>query len=502
MNPHDDEKSKMILANLLYNSEYFIKVNPHMERDYFKEGSAYKDLYIIMETFFKKYEGKPTMMSLKIELSSSGLPENRHRSVEELLSELKPLDGEDMEVMIKMTEDYIKKIAVYNAMAESLEIWTNAHKPEETRDKRLPSIEACPDIIAKATSITLENKLGHDYNSGFDERRLSYLEGIAKIPFRLESLNRMTNGGVERKTLNIPIAPTGVGKSMFLCSLATDYIMQGYNVLYISLEMGEMQVSKRIDANILDISLKDLTQDTLNSKLYMERADEFMKMPHVGTLKVKEYASRTASINDFSALLDDYKIKENFVPDIIIVDYLMIMKHVGREVLKEHERLNRIAVELRALAFKYDVAVWSPMQTNRDGVDKSELSLSDIAGSFDVSTHADFIVMIIETENGTDRHTQRIKNVKNRYGSKDDEGDVELFVTKGKQRYEDMNDFNSSPPNEPPTLAFANPITLSIENGSVVQNKEEVEVKRTLSFVSEKTDEELLLEMDKLIWED
>ena len=495
-----DDINVMILSNLIFNPEYFIKVYHHMSASYFPEGSAYKDLYKIVDSYYTKYEGRPTKLAINLELNSSGLPTDRFDGAKKLLGALNEIKGEDTTVMVAMTEKHVRDVAYYNTITDIVEIYTNEKKPEDQRDKRLPSLESTQDLIAKALAISFENTLGHDYNTGFAERQLAYLEGVMKIPFRLESMNKMTNGGVERKTLNIPIAPTGVGKSMWLCSLATDYMMAGMNVLYITLEMSEMQVSKRIDANVLDISLNNMNQDTLNVDLYMERAHNFMAMPHVGKLRVKEYASREATVNDFSALLDDYRLKEEFVPDIVIVDYLMIIKSSGREKLAEHERLNRLAVELRALAFKYDVAVWSPMQTNRDGNDKSDLSLSDIAGSYDVSHHADFIIMIIETDDGMERRIQKIKSVKNRYGSKDENGSVDLFVTKGKQRYEDMNEFNTSPANVPPTLAMTKP--LEISNGVIkqVDSKEPVEkvkpIERTLSFASDMDDDEILKKLE------
>lgn len=499
----NDEMNVMILSNLLYNPEYFIKVYHHLLPKYFPEGSAYKDLFIVINKFYERYEGRPTKMAINIELNSSGLPEDRFNNTKQLLNNITAISGEDVDIMVKQTEKYVRDVAYYNTIEDIVEIYANDKLPEESRNKRLPSLESTQDMVAKALAISFDNNLGHDYNTGFEERRLAYLEGVMKIPFRLESMNKMTNGGVERKTLNIPIAPTGVGKSMWLCSLAVDYIMQGYNVLYVTLEMSEMQVSKRIDANILDISLNNMNQDTLDSELYMTKAKEFMAKPHMGTLKVKEYASREASVNDFKSLIDDYRIKENFVPDIVIVDYLMIIKSSDRVKVAEHERLNKLAVELRALAFAYDVAVWSPMQTNRDGTDKSDLSLSDIAGSFDVSHHADFIVMIIESEDGTDRRTQRVKTVKNRYGSKDDNGVVDLFVTKGKQRYEDLDDFNGSPPNIPPRLVYSNPIVLGkdgIEFGNETEDKD-VKVKRELSFSSDKDDRDIISELDDIIME-
>jgi len=469
-NDVDFEMNEMILSNLINNSEYFVKVYPHLESEYFPEGS-YRDIFKVVDEFHKKHDGRPTPLAIGLELSNMGFPEVRLHNAKELLRKLKPLDGEDNEVMIKMTEEHVKKRAYLNTIMDVLEIYENEKKSPDSRNPKLPRLDATQDMVAKALAITFENTLGHDYNNGFETRLRSYKEGVVKIPFRLMSLNTMTNGGVERKTLNMPIAPTGVGKSMWLCSLATDYIMQGYNVLYITLEMGEMAVSKRIDANILDISLKNLNQDTIDDDLYMEKAKGFMELPHVGKLRVKEYGSKTATVREFESLLDDYKIKENFIPDIVIVDYLMIVKPMGRKGNKVHEDYNDIAIDLRALAFKYDVAVWSPMQTNRNGGDKSDLSLSDIAGSYDVTTHADFIIMIIETEDGVDRRLQRIKVVKNRYGGRDENNYVDLFVTKGKQRYEDMDEYNSSPPNEPPELAFLT--NAIVDGGSTVSETDE-----------------------------
>lgn len=469
------EMNNMILSNLLHNSEYFVKVFPHLEANYFPEG-AYRDVFKVIDNFYTKHDGRPTKFAVGLELNSMGYPEERFLNAKDTLNSLHSIEGEDNEIMVKQTEEYVRNKAYINAMVDSLEIFENEKKPPELRNKKLPTLASTQELVSKALAISFENKLGHDFNVGFEKRLESYKEGVVKIPFRLESFNQMTNGGIERKTLNIPIAPTGVGKSMFLCSLATDYIMQGYNVLYITLEMGEMAVAKRIDANILDISLKYLNKDTIDDELYMNKAKEFMAMPHVGELRIKEYGSKSATTQDFCALIEDYKIKENFVPDIVIVDYLMIIKSMGRGQMKKHEALDELAIELRAMAFKYDVAVWSPMQTNRDGGDKSDLSLSDIAGSYDVTTHADFIIMIIETEDGLDRRLQRIKVVKNRYGSKDENFWVDLFVTKGKQRYEDMDEFNTSPSNDIPELAIMTSAIVVGEDGFL---KEEVGTKDT-----------------------
>lgn len=499
LNDNNDEMNEMILSNLVNNSEYFIKVFPHLQPEYFPEGS-YRDIFKVVDIFYKKHEGRPTKLAINLELNSMGYPEERFNNAKSMLNRLSPIQGEDLEIMIKQSEEHIKKKAYLNTIMDVLEIYENEKKSPETRNHKLPSLDSTNEMVAKALAISFENKLGHDYNKGFAQRLESYLKGVVKIPFRLNGMNLMTEGGVERKTLNIPIAPTGVGKSMFLCSIASDYLMMGYNVLYITLEMGEMAVSKRIDANLLDISLKNLKKETIDSDLYMKKAHDFMEMPHIGSLKIKEYGSKSATTNDFCSLIEDYKVKENFVPDIVIVDYLMIVKPRGKISRKVHEELNEIAVELRALAFKYDVAVWSPMQTNRDGVDKSDLSLSDIAGSYDVSTHADFIIIIIETEDGVDRRIQRIKTVKNRYGSKDENNSLELFVTKGKQRYEDMGEYNTSPPNVPPTLAFASS-PMIIADDKVVMQETKKEPTRKMFYSSDNDDsKDLNAMLDQFKW--
>lgn len=491
--------SEMIISNLIHNPEYFIKVFHHLEPKYFADGSAYRDIFSVVSEHYKKYEARPTKLAISLELDSYGLPQDRHYNAKDILSNLRPIEGQDLDVMIKMTETYIKKLAYYLTIADIVEIYDNEKKSPEQRNHRLPTLESTQDIVAKALAISFENKLGHSYNEGFEERVKSYKEGVVKIPFRLNSMNLMTSGGVERKTENIVIAPTGVGKSMFMCSLASDYMMQGYNVLYITLEMGELQVSKRIDANILDISLSQMTQDTLDEEYYLEKARDFQSLPHVGKLKIKEYASRTATVNDFNALLDDYKIKEDFRPDIIIVDYLMIIKSTGGSKMAEHERLNRLAVELRAMASKYDVALWTAMQTNRDGNDKSDLSLSDIAGSFDVSHHADFIITLTETDDGIERRTQRIKTVKNRYGSKDENGIVDLFVTKGKQRYEDLGEFNSTPANVPPSIGVSQPVMITDE-GIVPVKEEKKSMERILQFATDDSENDIESKLNSIPW--
>lgn len=426
---------KTILSQLMFNGEYFLQVYPHLKKEYFETGVARRTFTLIQE-HYNEYKNIPTPNALAISLEKKSINQVEHDST---LAFLKSVNNtpEDMAWLIKETESYCKDKAMYNALSRAIEIQDNASKPDNERDPRIPDIGAIQDLMKDAVAISFDSSVGHDWFDDYAQRFLLYQTKAKKIPFLIEILNKITKDGAERGTLNVILAGVNVGKSLGLCTLAADYMKSGYNVLYISMEMAEHVVAKRIDANLLDVSMDDLDDGIISFPEYKARMERLTKGSTLGKLKIKQYPTGGANVNHFNALITDLKIKQGWKPDIVMVDYLGICASSRLRVYSENSYtlVKAIAEELRGFAVEHDVVLWTGAQTTRGAWDTSDINMSDVAESAGLPATADFMLAGIETEELAQMGVQMFKQIKSRYGDKNYISKFQLGVKKGNQRW-------------------------------------------------------------------
>ncbi|ASD52017.1 helicase [Pseudomonas phage PspYZU05] len=429
---------EIILSNLIDNKEYFSKVWPYMSVEYF-DGPA-KTLVACIKKHVNEYNLAPTKNAIIISLESSKLSAPLVDGAKELLSTLSTTP-EDSQWLLNETEKYIQGAAMYNATSKILEIQANADLPEGQRNHKLPDVGAIPDIMRDALAVSFDSNIGHDWLDDADERYRSYMEKKRKVPFKLSILNKITKGGAELGTLNIIMAGVNVGKSLGLCSLAADYLQTGKNVLYISMEMAEEVCAKRIDANLLDVSLDDIDDGKLSYPEFKQKMDKWRNTSTLGKLIVKQYPTGGANANTFRAYINELKLKKQFVPDVIIVDYLGICgsSRIKQFTENSYTLVKAIAEELRALAVETNTVMWSAAQTGRGAWEASDIGMQDVAESAGLPATADFMLAAIETEELAQIGQQLIKQIKSRYGDKNINNKFNLIVKKGNQRWMELD---------------------------------------------------------------
>ncbi|ADG59979.1 gp41 replication and recombination DNA helicase [Acinetobacter phage Acj9] len=429
----------VILGQLISNQEYFGRVWPYLNEDYFEKGPA-QIVFNSIKHHVDKYNGVPSKVALDIAIQNSKISDAEFSGTVKLLSLLKT-EKESLDWLIPETEAFVKDVAIQNATMKIIQIQVNSQKDAKHRDKRIPDVGAIPDIMKEAISICFDTSVGHSWLDDYEARWLEYQNKSRKIPFKLNILNRITKGGVETGTLNIILAGVNVGKSLGLCSLAADYLQSGKNVLYISMEMAEHVVAKRIDANLLDVTMDDLDEGHVSYAEYKNKMERWRKSNVLGQLYIKQYPIGGANALTFKALLNELKLKKGFVPDVIIVDYLGICASARIKVFSENSYtlVKAIAEELRALAVEEQVPVWTAAQTTRGGWDSSDITMGDIAESAGLSHTADFILAAIETEDLALQGVQLMKQIKSRYGDKMINNKFNLAVKKGNQRWHEVD---------------------------------------------------------------
>lgn len=425
----------VILGQLISNQDYFGRVWPYLNEEYFEKGPA-KILFNSIHKHVNDYNGVPSKVALNLALSNSKINESEMKGSLELLKSL-PDEKESLDWLIPETEKYVQKVAMYNATSRIIQIQQNADLPLNQRKKGIPDVGAIPEIMRDALSVCFDSSIGHNWMDDYEARWLSYQNKTRKIPFKLSILNKITKGGAENATLNILLAGSNVGKSLGLCTLAADYLQTGKNVLYISMEMAEEVCAKRIDANLLDVSLDDIDDGKISYPEYKSKMERWRKSNVLGQLYIKQYATGGANANTFRALINELKLKKNFVPDIIIVDYLGICgsSRIKQYTENSYTLVKAIAEELRALAFDTNTCIWSAAQTTRGGWDASDISMGDVAESAGLVHTADFMLGVIETEELAQQGLQLIKQLKSRYGDKMINNKFTLIVKKGNQRW-------------------------------------------------------------------
>jgi replicative DNA helicase len=396
----------LILQNLIFNDEYSRKVVPFIQEEYFHD-RVEREVLKEIKTFILRYSNLPTINAIKISLDKNKIfSEKEHEQAIKILESLKD-EKQNKEWLIEETEKFCKDKAVYNAIMESIHIIDGKSKTYTEN--------AIPNILSDALAVSFDSHIGHDYVEDSDSRYEFYHQTQTRIPFDLDYMNKITNGGTPTKTLNIVMAGTGVGKSLFLCHHAANCLMQNLNVLYITCEMAEERIAERIDANLLDITLDSLSE--LPYESYEKKLNSVTKGTS-GKLIIKEYPTASASTNHFRILLDELKIKKQFKPDIIFVDYLNICASAR---LKQGSNVNSylyikaIAEELRGLAVEQNVPIFSATQLNRAGFTSTDVGLEDTSESFGLPATADFMIALISTEELDENNQIVVKQLKNRY---------------------------------------------------------------------------------------
>lgn len=422
---------RLILTKIVNDERFARKVLPFIKSSYF-EGKKQLAYEFVLD-FMVNYNALPTKNALLIEFNTSTLNVEANQDVIEIFDEITQDEEVNEEWLLKNTEQWCKDRALFLAIMKSIEIMDGREKDLATG--------AIPDILQKALGVSFDRSVGHDYLDDADDRYKFYHEDIARIPFDIEMLNKITKGGVVRKSLNILMAGTGVGKTIGLCHLAANYLSQGLNVLYITLEMSEERIAERIDANLLDIDIGDL--NTVSSDEYFKAINK-IKGKTQGKLIIKEYPTAAAHTGHFRALCNELKLKKNFIPDIILIDYLNIcassrIKALGGSI-NTYSYVKAIAEEVRGLAVEQDVPIWSATQVNRTGFNSSDVELTDTSESFGLPATSDLFLALITSEQLESLNQIMIKQLKNRYNDMSFHRRFVIGVDKPKMRWYDVEE--------------------------------------------------------------
>ena len=406
MNNISQTIERTALTQLVTNEQFARKVLTFIKGDYFADKTE-RTIFEEIIKFVDKYNKIPTQTSLEIEVSGrKDLNEEEFKKVVAVIKTLESTDV-DFDWLVNTTEQFCKDKAVYNAIVEGISIIDGKDK------QRGP--DAIPNILTEALAVGFDSRIGHDYLSDHDERYDYYHTVEEKIPFDLEFFNKITKGGLPPKTLNIALAGTGVGKSLFMCHVAANCLSQGKNVLYITLEMAEERIAERIDANLMNITIDDLHE--LPKQMFDDKITKIIKSTS-GKLIVKEYPTASAHTAHFRGLMKELAIKKSFKPDILFIDYLNICsssRFKGAQNVNSYMYIKSIAEELRGLAVETNVPIMSATQTTRSGFSNSDVGLEDTSESFGLPATADLMFALISNEELDELNQIAVKQLKNRY---------------------------------------------------------------------------------------
>lgn len=420
----------IILSNLLFNEKFSRKVLPYIKNEYF-QSKFNKVTFDLLNEFVNKYNAFPSKEALLIDLSNkTGISEQLFKETKESIIELQPQETTNIEWLSDLTEEFCKERALHNAILQSIKIM-------EQKDGALLK-GSIPKIMSDALAVSFDTSIGHDFIDDALARFDFYHTKEKRIPFHLDILNKITQGGLPAKSLNVIMGTTGGGKTRLMCDIAANNLAMGYNVLYITMEMAEERIAERIDANLLDIALSDIQQVP---KEEYEGKIQKLKSKTKGKLIIKEYPTASAGANNFRFLLNELKLKRNFIPDIIYIDYINICMSsrlkMGSNV-NSYGYIKAIAEELRGLAVEYKLPIVTATQSNRDGLNNSDVDLSNVSESFGLPATADLFLAIIINEDLDAMNQIMIRQLKNRY---DDMSKYRRFcigVDKAKMKHYDV----------------------------------------------------------------
>mgnify|MGYP001157428360 FL=1 len=398
---------EIVISNLITNPDYMRKVLPFVKEEYFDDLSQ-KVVFKEVSTFIETYDNLPEPNAIALEVEKrKDLTEDAVNKVLEILSGLDKTEyNEDW--LLDTTEKWCRERAIYNALMESVQI---ADGQDKARNQ-----DAIPTIMSEELSVCFDDHVGHDYIEDSESRYDFYHRKEEKIPFDLEFFNKITKGGLPNKTLNIALAGTGVGKSLFMCHMASAVLLQGRNVLYITLEMAEEKIAERIDANLLDVPIQQLSDPLFSKGKYQSKIEKLQDKTQ-GRLVIKEYPTASAHVNHFKSLLNELSLKRGFHPEIIFVDYLNICasSRYKNNIVNSYTYVKAIAEELRGLAGEFNVPIVSATQTTRSGYGSSDVELTDTSESFGLPATADLMFALIATEDLEAMNQIMVKQLKNRY---------------------------------------------------------------------------------------
>lgn len=423
---------KLILKELTHDEQFCRKALPHLKAEYFE--NEYSPVYRLILAFLSKYNKLPTSSSLEVEFEKSDFINKANRNdIHNLILDLKNHEEVNREWLLNSTEEWCKQRAVYLAIIKSISIIDGK---ENTLTEG-----AIPGILSKALQVSFDTNVGHDYFENSEKRFDFYHIREDKLPFDLSLFNTITKGGVSNKTLNIILAGTGVGKSLAMCHFASANLAAGYNVLYITLEMAEERIAERIDANLFDVPIDQL--ETLPKQLFDTKVNK-LKSKTQGKLIIKEYPTATAHVGHFRALLEELRLKKDFKPDVIYIDYLNIcgssrVKGLGGSV-NTYSLIKAIAEEIRGLAVEFDVPIWSATQVTRSGFANTDVELTDTSESFGLPATADLMVALISTEQLESMNQVMVKQLKNRYNDPTQNKRFVVGIDRSKMRLYDVED--------------------------------------------------------------
>jgi replicative DNA helicase len=422
---------KVILQNLVHDDEYMRKVIPFLKRDYFLDNTE-KTIYNKVVEFIDEYNALPNKDALVISIQNDkSLTEEQYKEIVEYVYELEPTEH-NRDWLYKETEKFCKDKAIYNAILSSIAIIDGQDKGK--------SEDGIPQLLQDALGVCFDNNVGHDYIDNASQRYDFYHKVESKIPFDLDYFNKITNGGMPTKTLNVVLAGTGVGKSLFMCHVASSVLSQGKNVLYITLEMAEERIAERIDANLMNITmdqLKDIPKSIFDSRI------EKIRNKTEGKLIIKEYPTAGAHTGHFKSLLNELQLKRQFKPDMIIIDYLNICassRFKAGSNINSYTLIKSIAEELRGLAVEENVPILSATQTTRSGYGNTDVELTDTSESFGLPATVDFMFALISTEELEQMNQLMVKQLKNRYNDPTTNKRFMIGVDRAKMKLYDLEE--------------------------------------------------------------
>lgn len=419
---------KTILKNLVHDEQYMRRVFPFLKAEYFGD-STDRAVYGCVRAFIESYNSCPTQEALEIAIQSTNLREEAFKEAVDLIQEL-DVEPTNRDWLMTETERWCKDRAIYNAILKSIEII-------DGKDKQL-NADALPSLLQDALGVAFDNSVGHDYINDAASRFEFYHRVEARMPFDLEMFNKITNGGLPNKTLNVILAGTGVGKSLFMCHVAAGALSQGKNVLYITMEMAEEKIAERIDANLMNLPMDQLHD--LPKTMFDNRIDR-IKDKTEGRLIIKEYPTAGAHSGHFKALINELSLKQRFRPDIILVDYLNICassRFKNAQAANSYMYIKAIAEELRGLAVEHDVPILTATQTTRGGFGNTDIELTDTSESFGLPATADLMFALISTEELEQLNQIMVKQLKNRYNDPTSNRKFVIGVDRAKMKLYDV----------------------------------------------------------------
>jgi archaellum biogenesis ATPase FlaH len=420
----------LVIKGLATNENYTRKVLPYVKDDYF-ESSVGRIAFSLCSGYFAEYGECPTKQSLAVRLEQyEGATDDEFRQVSETFDIL--LDSSEVanvDFLVDTTEKWCQERAVYLALLESISI----HDGKGDKDRG-----AIPQLLTEALAVSFDPHVGHDYLADYNERYDFYHVKEERIPFGLEYFDKVTKGGLPDKTLNVALAGTGVGKSLFMCSMAASVLLQGHNVLYVTLEMAEERIAERIDANLLNVNIQDITD--VPRQIFETKVTDIAKQTQ-GQLYIKEYPTASAHAGHFDALLKELQLKKNFKPDLVFIDYLNIctsQRYRAGSNVNSYTVVKAIAEELRGLAVKHQLPIVSATQTTRSGFSSTDVSLTDTSESFGLPATADLMFALISNEELESMGQILVKQLKNRYNDLNFHKKFVVGVDRAKMRLYDV----------------------------------------------------------------